>query len=370
MAPKPLPATDPDVRIPAAVRRGSERASQIHEAAYKPPAPQPGEGGTPPVTPEGNNEVTIVARQPNAPPPAASASEANPPPAPPAPPAPAATAPDDWEHRYSSMKGRFEQADKRNRELAQEISRLHGLLATLSTSPTHTPARPNGSTPPATEATPADVRFRITPEEEQEYGKDFLELVGRKAGQIAEDMTRELRAELENLKGQVSSVGSHMARSAFEQMTDTLDVQVPNWREINDNPEFIRWLRLQDPYSGAIRHALLTAAWERNDTPRVLAFFKGFLNEEAAVDPARGHNPPPAGGTPPAGKPDLTSLAAPGRAKSGASTPPADEKPIITRAQISAFYRAVNNGAYAGKDAEKNRLEAMIFDAQREGRIQ
>jgi hypothetical protein len=49
-----------------------------------------------------------------------------------------------------------------------------------------------------------------------------------------------------------------------------------------EKPEFHDWLKLQDTFSDAIRHELLTAAYERNDIPRVLAFFNGFLAQEAA----------------------------------------------------------------------------------------
>ena len=50
-------------------------------------------------------------------------------------------------------------------------------------------------------------------------------------------------------------------------------------------PELHDWLRLQDKFSGAIQHELLTAAYEQNQTPQVLAFFNGFLAQEAALAP-------------------------------------------------------------------------------------
>jgi hypothetical protein len=62
------------------------------------------------------------------------------------------------------------------------------------------------------------------------------------------------------------------------------------------------------------------------------------------------------------------TLAAPGRAKSAAAAAPA-EKPFFTSAQITRFYADVNSGKYRGREADKAKLEAQIFDAQREGRI-
>ena len=107
-------------------------------------------------------------------------------------------------------------------------------------------------------------------------------------------------------------------------------------------------------------------AFERNDTPRVQAFFTGFLAEEAALDPASGET----GRTEaPANKVSLENLAAPGRAKSAAATNAPAEKPIFTRAQIAKFYADAAAGKFKGRDAERDRLERQIFEAEREGRI-
>ena len=147
-----------------------------------------------------------------------------------------------------------------------------------------------------------------------------------------------------------------------------MNEQLPNWREVNVNPEFLNWLKLPDPYSGAIRHDLLKAAHERNDAPRTLAFFKGFLAEEAATTPAeRGPDLPD--GASVQQKVSLESLAAPGRAKTAAATSAPAEKPSFTRAQISKFYADSAAGRYRGKEAEKDRIERQIFEAEREGRI-
>lgn len=119
-------------------------------------------------------------------------------------------------------------------------------------------------------------------------------------------------------------------------------------------------------FSGAIRHELLTAAYEQNNAPRVLAFFKGFLSEEAALAP-NSQGEPDRGVTPE--KIPLESLAAPGRAKTAAAPGAPAEKPTFTRAEIATFYADCARGKFRGRDAERNRIEAQIFEAEREGRI-
>ena len=45
-------------------------------------------------------------------------------------------------------------------------------------------------------------------------------------------------------------------------------------------------------------------------------------------------------------------------------------KPVYTHAQIAELYARHRKDAYAGREAEWNRIEADIFAAQREGRVQ
>ena len=143
-----------------------------------------------------------------------------------------------------------------------------------------------------------------------------------------------------------------------------LDRSLPQWRDINVMPEFHQWLALPDMYSGAIKHELLKTAYAQCNTPRVLSFFKGFLDQEAAYVP-QGQQPQPVAND----RLSLEDLAAPGRAKTSAACQAPAEKPIITRAQISAFYADSASGKYRGREVEKNQLEKMIFEAEREGRI-
>lgn len=144
--------------------------------------------------------------------------------------------------------------------------------------------------------------------------------------------------------------------------------RLPNWREVNTDPDFLSWLKLPDPYSGVIRHELLKTAYERNDTPRVLNFFQGFLSEEAVLAPADS-GPDFRSSAATQDKVPLANFAAPGRAKTAAASGAPAEKPVFTRAQIAKFYADVASRKYAGREAEKDRVENQIFDAEREGRI-
>jgi len=266
---------------------------------------------------------------------------------------------ENWEHRYRSMKGRYDRVEEHNRQLSSRVTQLESMLATMS-------APPKEQTPP--ELQPKRL---ITPEEEESYGSEFLGVVGKKAEEIIAAREAAFQQRISQLEARLGQVQGTVVSSKRDELLRTLADQVPNWEAMNADPDFLAWLRLPDTYSGTIRHELLKAAFERNDAPRVVAFFKGFLAEEAAVDPAKGQpNPKGQEQAPPASqkKVPLEQFAAPGRAKSAASSVPA-EKPIITRAQIASFYTDKSAGRYRGREAEAQQAEKMIFEAQRDGRI-
>ena len=380
---------DPDVVIPASVRAAAARAEAAHKAAYpdKNSVSPPTADGSPPPSATAATEPTgkPSAGAPSSPqsangaPAPSSAPPAAEPQAPASAPAGEQQSPPNWEHQFRSMKGRHDKAQDEIRRMGEQITNLQNVLATVQSMPTQ------ASTP---SHTPKELRAEslLTPQEVQDYGEEFLEVVGKKAREISAQHVSELENKIERLERQLGQVGGTIAQTGRERMFATLDQQLPQWRDINNNRKFIEWLALPDTYSGAIRHNLLKAAWDRNDTARSLAFFKGFLAEEAAVDPAER---PPNGSVPLGQAPHLTSqgngqhpgpgqgngngkvpletFAAPGRAKSAAEIPA--EKPLITRSQISAFYAQCAAGKFRGNEAERVRLENMIFEAQADGRI-
>jgi hypothetical protein len=349
---------DPDAKVPSAVRAQAQAIEDYYRQAVEPPET--------PVTPPDNaserqnrgenSEVSTPEAVPPAPAPVQSQEI---PPAPPqntqegqsVPPKPDEQS---WEHRYNSMKGRFDRSQQR-------ISHLEGLLASIQ------PTIPQQNTQQNQPNNP-DLTFErlVTPEEEETYGKEFLSVVAKRAQEAFAPTQRQLERKIQELEGQLQGVGTTVSRDAKSKMYETLDREVSNWKEMDTDPDFIEWLKLPDVLSGEVRYNLLQRALAAYDAQRVLAFFKGFLAEEAALAPASAvPTPPPAPAQP---RTDLRQFAAPGRAKSAAVTPPA-EKPVYTAAQIASYYAALNRGDYRGREAEWQRLERDIFSAQSEGRV-
>lgn len=345
---------DPDVKIPAAVTRAREAAEAAQRAAYpenQPPEPAPS-------TPSGDN--VVIADPPEAPStplptPAVVTPQGNPAPSETLPAAPPAE--DSWEHKFKSSEGRRVRLEQMNTQLVDRLGAVEALLESMrSAPPTATPA----PTPPA----PSRL---VTDAEENEFGTEMLDVMGRRAREIVSPELVELRNQMAAMEQKLTGTVSTVQRNARQDMLSQLDTGVPDWRRINDLDEFKAWLALPDPYFGVNRHSELLKAFAANDTSRVRNFFTGFISELAVTDPAPGLPIPPA--VPQPAKPGLESLAAPGRARTPAAATPPDEKQIITTADVNAFYDAKRRGAYVGREDEFNRLEQELFRAQREGRV-
>lgn len=378
------PQNDPNVRLPAAVvaaaKRSDEIAAQIKQQQESPPAQTQSNGQNNGQNSGQNSFNTIVSDIKDGPP------QHDSPPA----------EDENWEHQFKSIKGRYDAAEARNRNQSQQISELQRLLAMGTMNAPPAPAVPQGQPPlrpspnGSAPASSGDVRFGggqpftppkfVTEKETQEYGQELLDVMGRRTMEIVApefmklgQVVNTLMAENQQLRQQVGGMRNVVTQDATGRFYDTLDRELPDWDNTNNDPEFLQWLDQVDPYSGRVRKELLTEAHTRKEATRVLNFIRGFRAERAAVNPV-GDTQPRLGSNggshapPPSPSIELRNLAAPGRAKSGQPPTPPDQT-FITQAEITQFYADVTKGKYEGRDAEKTALEQQIFNAAKEGRV-
>lgn len=331
------PPVDPDAKLPAAVKAAADRAEAAFKANYQPEETEE-KPSDPPVEPPKGAET--VEKKPDDPPVTAPIT-------------PEVTAPTsiDWEHRYKSMEGRYHAAAQQIQDRDKAIAGLNATLASLK------PVEGNNGYTPT-----------ITADEEKEYGPEFLAVVAKRAQDALMPTIRSLEAKVAELSGVTAKTEAEIGSSARNSLFASLAAAVPNYEAINHDERFFRWLALPDPYSGDIRHKMLSAAFERNQAPQVIAFFKGFLQDEAVVVPPTAVTQVPPVTPQVTPRVNLTDLAAPGRAKDTGGDNPV-QKPVITLPMITQFYADVSRGAYRTREAERAQMEQQIWDAQREGRL-
>jgi hypothetical protein len=358
---------DPNVVLPPSVLKAREASAAAHAAAYgqaDPNNPNPAPAGD-------------VPPNPAAPAPAAAGGDApagDTPPAPGEVPLDNADGTPNWENRFKTLKGRFDAETRRSRETIEQFEeRMRGMAQEMAK--LQRPALPG-----ETEMPPL-----ITDKDKADYGEDLIDVIKRAALEAVMPQLKPLAQTVGQVQARVDTTTQETERQFLHRMHSSMNEAVPGWDQLNRDPNFIAWTKHNDVYSGLNRQELLQKAWYEGDSSRVAAFFRGYLAEEAATDPAAaearqralaghgGHAAPP--GAPPANgqqqpqpRVTLEQLAAPGRARAGATAPAG--KPVWTAAGISQFYMDVANGKFRGRDAERVATEADLMAAQREGRIQ
>lgn len=353
---------DPDVQIPEAVRRAAAAADAAMQAAQlsptEPPAPAPQLAS--------NDTITIApppepTRLPGQVPLTIEPAPPLPPPQPQLPqelPQPAPNADSgSWENKYNSMLGRYRDSNNQLTMANSRIEALENMLATMQTAPT-------APTPP-----PQPVKY-LTPKDEEEMGSEMIDFVRRVAREELAPL-QPIAETVQRLDQTLRGTTQRIELTARQQMHADLAAALPDWQTINHATEFHEWLALRDPYSGVTRKQMLTDAYAKNETSRVLSFFKGFVSETAAQRPASPELelPPVAAPSPQPVRPTLTDLAAPGRARTAAAPAAPAEKQIIRTSDVNAFYAAVRRGAYKGREQLQAEHEAELHAAMRENRV-
>jgi hypothetical protein len=316
--------------IPDAVKK---RVAEV-EALYsngQPPAEQPSQASTQPAA---------------APPPVAA-------PAPSAPAEPHDENDQSWKHRFLAMQGRYQATTKTIGEMQEQMMQLGNELMHAQQRAVPAPK------PPSRQA-----QSYLTEADVENYGPELIDVTQRAALQA-------IQPQLQAVEQQNAELQRRLAVEARRRLDQAVEQAVPNYKEIDRNPRWHRWLVGIDVLSGRVRQQLLNEAISSSSAPRVISFFRGFINDEAATGHAEPAPPSQQPAAPREAAMTLASLAAPGRARpaTGGDTAFPPDKPIYTRAQIAQLYRLHQKGAYVGREAEWNRQDADIIAAGREGRI-
>lgn len=339
-------------KLPPSVAAQVAKAEAMQkEAIGDPPAPPPIALDTMTPAPETPPVEASTTPPPVGEPPAPAPPIGDPPATPPA---------QNWEAMFKSEQGRVQAAVAREQTLQQRLDGMERTIAALKS---------QAPTPAPTADTALAQKF-LTAEEEEQYGSEMLDVIGRKAREIAAAELGPIRAELKALKDGQAAVGTVVAKNGELSLKAHLAAVVPDWERQSWDEGFSNWLDQHDPYAGRQRREMLTEAYARQDAGRVINFFQGY---RSTLPPA----PQPTPGTPtvPAltmgadGKVPLASFAAPGKASSAAPASPA-AKPVYSPDALTRFYVDQAHGRHKGREAEAAALEADIFAAQHEGRIQ
>ena len=180
----------------------------------------------------------------------------------------------------------------------------------------------------------------LTERDVDNYGSDLIDFAQRAA-------LDSVAPHLQQIQEDNATLRQRLAVEARHRLDQQVEAAIPNFRELDQHPDWHQWLLGVDNLSGRVRQTLLNEAKASGDAARCIAFFRSFFNRSPAAGQASSH---------------ASSYGARRTASSVNGV-------IYSAEQIKRLYRQHMQGAYNGREAEWARLEADIFRAQKEGRV-
>lgn len=235
--------------------------------------------------------------------------------------------------RWRSLQGQINSKDK-------QIEQLHTLLANMQAAPA----------PDPTVTTPAGYTVADT----EAFGEDMIDVIERVSRQIAQSELSGYAQTVSGLAQEVDAVSQHTAGAVTVAFESNLDKLAPNWQALNEDEEFIGWLK-----TSPTRVNVFATAAEQKDAPGVAEFFNMYSNlmglDEANRQAATLKK-----------KRKQEGQIAPGKSKSVASPVSSQpEEKNWTKSEIALVYR--NKSKYPADDFAK--LERTISAAMQAGRV-
>jgi hypothetical protein len=189
------------------------------------------------------------------------------------------------------------------------------------------------------------AQYYLTQRDIDDYGHEMLDVSQRAALQAVAPHLQSAQTQIDALNQQNADLQRRLAKESRRALDDRVAKSVPDFRAIDRDPEWHRWLMGIDGLSGRIRQQLLNEAIARSDARQVKEIFERYRSERGGQS---------AGST--------SSSRAPSRGTSG--------KNFYTRDAIKQLYEQHRRGAWAGREAEWAALEADLFQAQHDGRVE
>lgn len=266
---------------------------------------------------------------------------------------------ENFEQKYKTLQGMYNaevpRLHQQVREQTQRMQQMEQLLSSLSANkqePKEEPARQQYVTEQDIEdyGDSIDVMRKVSREE--------LTAVAQRLATI-ENAFNQLQS---NIVPQVNTVIQQQQASSEQAFWSQLAGAVPNWRDVNSDPDFQSWLLQADQLTGLTRQTYLEDAQRALDANRVIAFFRTWLE-------MNGGSQAPVAQTTGSAKSELEKQVAPGRPRSAGAKASSKAK-VYTLKDIEKFFEDVRKGKYKGREDERAKIERDIFSAQRENRIQ
>ena len=188
----------------------------------------------------------------------------------------------------------------------------------------------------------------------QKYGTEYAEL-------HYEGIAEAARVSVEPVREEVARVTDTTQQQRLYETERFLTSQVPEWQQLNGDPDFIQWTQNSTaPFSGGRTYnEILNSAYFAGDGVGCSEVFLAYqqLRRQA---PAQSQPQPQV--TAQVQSPEHLVTPQGSNTSTPASTQPQQSgTPVVNEKYIDNFYRDVEKGMYKGREAEMRNIEIEIF---------
>lgn len=262
---------------------------------------------------------------------------------------------DDFEHKYKTLKGKYDaevprlyqQLKERDAQLQQLLARLEALERKADT-----------NEQPHEEPTKVDKPAFATAKDREEFGEDFVEMVERVATAAANHAVKIAIAESEKrvaaVLQQLGMVQQQVQMSEAEKFWSRVRALVPDWDTIDQDPEWIAFLDSTPEFTTETYRELAIKAIQAGQPEKIAKLVEIWRGPQKPVNQAPKQSPA-----------ELQRQVQPSTVKAAAPATPQGK--IYTRAEYEALLDPRNIQRYGAKKAAEMAAEADRAVA--EGRV-
>lgn len=256
-----------------------------------------------------------------------------------------------YKQRFAALQGLFNGEKRKVEQLKSEFSALQHQMHKLQQQ------KPTDNTLTA-DATSSDIAAHLG-SLATEFGDDFtkaLQSVVR--GEVSAMFDQRMRP-VEERVNQVAQNSEEAQRDSFNRNLEGL---APGWQQTYNDPIFQQWLdNTRDEYANRSFRDYFDEANQSWDAQRIAKFFNKYLEatgkQTSIKDDAPKQDDP------------RKRLVTPGKSNAGNPAPPQQQAKVWSIAEVNKYYSDFRQGAYRGREAEADQIEAEIDRANAEGRI-
>lgn len=253
--------------------------------------------------------------------------------------------PEDFEHKYSVLKGKYDKEVPSMAfqlgEQSKKITELESRIAELS--------KPKEEKKEEANPTAESEKVKNLRTEYPEVYEGIVE-IGRS---MINEFKTEMDTKLKKVDQDVTNINEEANKNKKERFLSELDRHKEigkDWRTINQDPDFIDSLQEIEPYSGRTRHELLLDAFNSQDVVRTARFFEDFKKSKSSIKKDEK----------PERKIDDGEIHPPKGTK-GSEIKEEDKITPTTREELKNFYKDIALGKWNGREKEAEAEERRIL---------